>query len=60
MIDFKRRKDDVPANTIIEEVEPGYMLNDKVLHHAKVIVSAAPEPRADSESVEKNKDVEET
>lgn len=38
---------DVPPHTIVEEVEKGYILNDRVLRHAKVIVSAAP---ADHES----------
>lgn len=33
---------DVPPHTIVEEVEKGYILNDRVLRHAKVIVSAAP------------------
>jgi molecular chaperone GrpE len=33
---------DVPPHTVIEEVEKGYMLNDKVIRHAKVIVSSAP------------------
>jgi molecular chaperone GrpE len=33
---------DVPPHTVIEEVEKGYMLNDKVLRHAKVVVSSAP------------------
>jgi molecular chaperone GrpE len=37
-------RDDVPPHTVIEEVERGYKLNDKVLRHAKVIVSAAPSP----------------
>lgn len=32
-------KADVPAHTILEEVEKGYMLFDKVIRHAKVIVS---------------------
>jgi molecular chaperone GrpE len=31
---------DVPPHTVIEEVERGYRLRDKVLRHAKVIVSA--------------------
>lgn len=35
-------RDDVPPHTVIEEIERGYKLNDKVLRHAKVIVSAAP------------------
>jgi molecular chaperone GrpE len=33
---------DVPPHTVIQEVERGYMLNDKVLRHAKVIVSTSP------------------
>ncbi len=35
-------KEDVPHHTILEEVEKGYTLHDKVIRHAKVIVSAAP------------------
>lgn len=33
---------DVPPNTVVEEVEKGYILNDKVLRHAKVIVASQP------------------
>jgi hypothetical protein len=33
----------VPHHTILEEVEKGYTLNDKVIRHAKVIVSSGPE-----------------
>ncbi len=33
----------VPPHTVVEEVEPGYMVNDRVLRHAKVIVSSGPE-----------------
>jgi molecular chaperone GrpE len=36
-------RDDVPPHTIIEEVEKGFMLHDKVLRHAKVIVAAREE-----------------
>jgi molecular chaperone GrpE len=45
-------KDDVPPHTIIEEVEKGYMLHDKVIRHARVIVSAdtAQDENAASES----------
>lgn len=35
-------RNDVPPNVVIEEVERGYKLNDKVIRHAKVIVSALP------------------
>jgi molecular chaperone GrpE len=34
---------DVEANTVVEELEKGYYLKDKVIKHAKVIVSAEPE-----------------
>jgi molecular chaperone GrpE len=37
---------DVPPHTVVEEVERGYMLNDRVLRHAKVIVSTEPETPA--------------
>lgn len=33
-------RSDCPPNTVTEEVERGYMIGDKVLRHAKVIVSA--------------------
>lgn len=29
----------VPAHTVVEEIEPGYMYKDKVIRHSKVIVS---------------------
>jgi molecular chaperone GrpE len=35
-------KADVPPHTIIEEVERGYEMHEKVIRHAKVVVSAAP------------------
>jgi len=34
---------DFPPHTVIKEVEKGYMLNDRVIRHAKVIVSGEPE-----------------
>ncbi len=40
-------REGVPPNTVIEEIERGYKLNDKVLRHAKVIVSTAPLPGND-------------
>lgn len=36
-------KADVAPNTIIEEIEKGYMMFEKVIRHAKVIVSTLPE-----------------
>ncbi|MCX8010999.1 MAG: nucleotide exchange factor GrpE [Ignavibacteria bacterium] len=32
-------RSDVPEHTVIEEVEKGYMLKDKVIRHSKVLVS---------------------
>jgi molecular chaperone GrpE len=36
-------RSDVPHHTILEEVEKGYTLNDKVIRHAKVVVSSTPD-----------------
>jgi molecular chaperone GrpE len=41
---------DVPPHTVIEEVERGYMLHDRVLRHARVVVSIAPEESKENES----------
>ena len=35
-----RQPSDAPEDTVITELEPGYLYGDKVLRHAKVIVSA--------------------
>jgi molecular chaperone GrpE len=43
-------RNDVAPHTVIQEVERGYKLNDKVLNHAKVIVSAPPEQKEQPES----------
>ncbi|MBM4161745.1 MAG: nucleotide exchange factor GrpE [Ignavibacteria bacterium] len=55
-------RDDVPPHTVIEEVEKGYMLDDRILRHSKVIVSTAvpdggkpePAPRATSSQPKTN------
>jgi molecular chaperone GrpE len=44
-------RSDVPPHTVIEVVEKGYMLDDKVLRHAKVVVSTSP-PETGSVSAE--------
>jgi molecular chaperone GrpE len=36
---MQRKDDSVPAHTVIEEIETGYLYRDKVIRHAKVIVS---------------------
>jgi molecular chaperone GrpE len=41
---------DVPPGTVVKEVERGYMLHDRVLRHAKVIVSAALADGSDSQA----------
>lgn len=49
---------EVPSNTILEEIDAGYMYKDKVIRHAKVIVSqqiAEPE----QEENDLNNDIEE-
>ena len=33
-------RNDVPPHTVVEEVEKGYRLHDKVIRHARVVVSA--------------------
>jgi molecular chaperone GrpE len=35
-------REDVAPHTVLEEIEKGYMLNDRVIRHAKVIVSTTP------------------
>ena len=35
-------KEDVAPHTVLEEVDKGYTLHDKVIRHAKVIVSTSP------------------
>lgn len=36
---YQEARGDVPPNTVVEIVEKGYLLKDKVIKHAKVIVS---------------------
>lgn len=51
-------KEDVPPHTVIEEVEKGYMLHNKVIRHAKVIVSGNSEDKSHkaSDEVSEKKD----
>jgi len=35
-------RSDIPPHTVIEVVDKGYMLDDRILRHAKVIVSTTP------------------
>ena len=36
---LQQKDDNVPPHTVIDELESGYMYKDKVIRHAKVIVS---------------------
>ena len=47
-------REDVPPHTVIEEVERGYKLYDKILRHAKVIVSAEMSTPVDTGTIPNN------
>jgi len=40
-------REDVPHHTVVEEIDRGYQLNDRVIRHARVIVSSQPGPAAE-------------
>ncbi len=48
----------VPPHTVVEEVEQGYLLNDRVLRHAKVIVSTETETPGSAETSGTEKDTD--
>jgi molecular chaperone GrpE len=52
------KDDTVPAHTVLEEVEKGYMYKDKVIRHAKVIVSedVGEKNNEDTENISNEKD----
>lgn len=41
---LRQPDDSVPVDTVIQEFQKGYRIGDVVLRHAKVVVSATPEP----------------
>src|SRR5512140_464728 len=47
-------REDVPPNTVVEEVERGYKLYDRVLRHAKVVVSAESKAPDEPKSRDRN------
>jgi molecular chaperone GrpE len=47
-------RDDVPPGTVVEEVERGYKLYDRVLRHAKVVVSAEPKDSDEPKTRDRN------
>ena len=51
---------DVPPGTVVEEIARGYRLNDKVLRHARVVVSSGVPPESAPESASSAGDNEES
>jgi molecular chaperone GrpE len=43
-------RSDVPPHTVVEEIERGYKLFEKIIRHAKVVVSAEPQQQTDGTS----------
>ncbi len=43
------KTNEYPPHTVVQEIEKGYLLHDKVLRHAKVIVSAELQPDTESD-----------
>lgn len=56
---LQRPDDSVEPHTVLEEVEKGYIYKDKVIRHAKVIVSEDKEPEINSNSEKEDKAGEE-
>lgn len=50
---LQQPSDEFPPNTVIEEVDPGYIYKDKVIKHAKVIVSKESEKEDNGKDSEK-------
>lgn len=40
---FQQETDDYPANTVVDEIQKGYLLHDRLLRPAMVVVSKSPE-----------------
>ncbi len=56
---MQAESNDVPEQHIIQEIEKGYMLNDKVIRHTKVIVSKGkPEKASKDEAKESQNETE--
>ncbi|MGA7935776.1 MAG: nucleotide exchange factor GrpE [Kovacikia sp.] len=49
---MRQATDEYPEGTVIEELQRGYMLGDRVLRHALVKVAAAPEPVVTSDEAD--------
>jgi len=55
---MQQPSNEVPANTVLSEVEPGYIYKDKVIKHAKVIVSQEFEEPKEKANDSKNENEE--
>lgn len=50
-------KDNIEPNTVLEEVEKGYLYNDRVIRHAKVVVAKGQESdEAGSDEIDREKE----
>lgn len=49
-------RSDFPPHTVVEEIERGYKLFDKIVRHAKVIVSAEGDPQSSESAGNNNSD----
>ncbi len=53
---MRKINDDVPEDTVLEEIQKGYLLNTFVLRHAKVVVSQ----KSTNENIQNKEKPEET
>jgi molecular chaperone GrpE len=49
-------RSDVPPHTVVEEIERGYKLFEKIIRHAKVIVSTEPQEQPNGTSVSEKRE----
>ncbi len=56
---LQKKAENVKPHTVIEELETGYMYNDKVIRHSKVVVSDDAEPEKTIESEDSNNNPDE-
>jgi len=55
---MQRSEEDKPDNTVLQEYQNGYMLNDQVLRPAKVIVNKLPQKEAPEQTPDQQVDLE--
>lgn len=51
--------EDFPAGTILDVITPGYVMGERVIRHAQVVVSTEPEAAANSDANDSNETSEE-